>query len=130
MIIQRYGLPIPQTIPIPGGGTIGNPPPSPEPQLPRRAERLGVRAGGPSSPGRSNRSGPPLMAGRRPWPSVSARLPFVSSPRCDRRGPLDQASLALDPLLDLGRRQTAAAPRRTLVAGSQMTSQTSSSTSV
>ena len=31
MIIQRYGLPIPQTIPIPGGGTIGNPTPRPSP---------------------------------------------------------------------------------------------------
>lgn len=29
MIILRYGLPIPQTIPIPGGGTIGNPTPRP-----------------------------------------------------------------------------------------------------
>lgn len=31
MIILRYGLPIPQTIPIPGGGTIGNPTPRPSP---------------------------------------------------------------------------------------------------
>jgi hypothetical protein len=29
MIIQRYGLPIPQTIPLPGGGTIGAPTPRP-----------------------------------------------------------------------------------------------------
>ena len=39
MIIQRYGLPIPQTIPIPGGGTIGNPTPRPSPSpAPERAE--------------------------------------------------------------------------------------------
>ena len=31
MIILRYGLPIPQTIPLPGGGTIGNPTPRPSP---------------------------------------------------------------------------------------------------
>ncbi|MDP9482659.1 MAG: Flp pilus assembly protein CpaB, partial [Chloroflexota bacterium] len=29
MIILRYGLPLPQTIPIPGGGAIGNPTPRP-----------------------------------------------------------------------------------------------------
>lgn len=29
MIIQRYGLPIPQTIPLPGGGTLGAPTPRP-----------------------------------------------------------------------------------------------------
>jgi Flp pilus assembly protein CpaB len=31
MIILRYGLPIPQLIPIPGGGTIGGPTPRPSP---------------------------------------------------------------------------------------------------
>jgi Flp pilus assembly protein CpaB len=47
MIILRYGLPIPQTIPIPGGGTIGNPPPSPSPAPTPSAEPSPSASSGP-----------------------------------------------------------------------------------
>ena len=47
MIILRYGLPIPQTIPIPGGGTIGSPTPRPSPSPSAGAEPSPSASSGP-----------------------------------------------------------------------------------